>query len=107
MVTLSDTAVDNSVVVLGKGSKEDVVFNWVTTDWSECSSSCRNGMRFRNSVCTVTLKNNSVEVEDSFCSDVEMPKLRMRCGTTDCAKWVANEWSPCEKSQCFNPSIGK
>lgn len=45
---------DGDVVILGKGTRENLKFEWKTTPWSVCSQTCGgNGYQFRTMRCVV------------------------------------------------------
>ncbi|XP_058797259.1 protein madd-4 isoform X2 [Phymastichus coffea] len=102
-----------SVPVVSR-AKDDLIFEWVTTEWSRCSQTCGGGgFQMRGAQCTVrSAKNdtNSTQVASrtvigaSLCEDAGYPvpeKVRA-CGTGRCPQWYSGEWSPCESSRCFN-----
>lgn len=99
-----------SVVILGKGTPESVKFEWRTTDWSKCTQTCGgNGFQVRSTFCIVRLTNTTQDIESNFCEDakVELPATIRKCGLQECPKWIATEWTPCEKSKCFTWNTGK
>ncbi|XP_063995693.1 protein madd-4 isoform X3 [Diachasmimorpha longicaudata] len=95
------------------GTGEDLVFEWVTTEWSKCSQTCGGGgFQMRGAQCTVRSNKlvNSTRVPSrsvigaSLCEDAGFPvpqKVRA-CGSGRCPQWHAGEWTPCESSRCFN-----
>ncbi|XP_011300116.1 ADAMTS-like protein 3 [Fopius arisanus] len=95
------------------GTGEDLVFEWVTTEWSKCSQTCGGGgFQMRGAQCTVrsTKTVNATRVPArsvigaSLCEDAGFPvpqKVRP-CGSGRCPQWHAGEWTPCETSRCFN-----
>lgn len=90
--------------VLGKGTKDNLIFEWITTDWSKCSETCGgNGFQMRAARCIVRLHNTTQGVDDNLCDDagLEHVKTIRKCGFDECPKWTVSEWSPCEKSKCF------
>ncbi|XP_023245593.1 ADAMTS-like protein 3 [Copidosoma floridanum] len=101
-----------SVGAYGK-AKDDLVFEWVTTDWSRCSQTCGGGgFQMRGAQCTVrSAKNDSSETKvaprtvigASLCEDAgyPMPEKVRPCGGGRCPQWNAGEWSSCESSRCF------
>ncbi|XP_015601072.1 protein madd-4 isoform X2 [Cephus cinctus] len=120
---LTSTALDHedamddssiSPVILGKGTADDLIFEWVTTDWSKCSQTCGGGgFQMRGAQCTVrTSKTNSSStvvspktvIGANLCEDAGYPvpqKVRP-CGSGRCPQWSIGEWTPCESSRCFN-----
>ncbi|XP_015837335.1 protein madd-4 isoform X3 [Tribolium castaneum] len=94
-----------SVVVLGKGTPENLKFEWVISDWSKCSQTCGgNGFQMRAIRCIVRLHNTTHGVDHNFCEDAGMPipATERKCGLNDCPRWVTSEWTPCDKSKCFD-----
>uniref|UniRef100_A0ABD2X498 Uncharacterized protein n=1 Tax=Trichogramma kaykai TaxID=54128 RepID=A0ABD2X498_9HYME len=95
-------------------TKDNLIFEWVTTDWSRCSQSCGGGgFQMRGAQCTVrSVKNDTSDTKmpvrtvmgPSLCEDAGLPvpeKVRA-CGTGKCPQWHTTEWSSCETSRCFN-----
>ncbi|XP_021917210.1 ADAMTS-like protein 1 [Zootermopsis nevadensis] len=100
--TTEDTV--GSTVILGKGSPENLKFDWMITDWSKCSQSCGgSGFQVRAAHCMVRLHNTTQNVDSSLCEDagLPVPPTLQKCGTEDCPHWVPSDWSPCEESRCF------
>ncbi|XP_034935882.1 protein madd-4, partial [Chelonus insularis] len=114
---INDTTADpisGSLNVLSKETSEDLVFEWITTEWSKCSQTCGGGgFQMRGAQCTVRSTkqtNNTVKVPSrtvigaSLCEDAGLPipsKVRP-CGAQRCPQWHTGEWTPCESSRCFN-----
>lgn len=110
---LSDTTTEenefSSMIVLGKGTAENVKFEWVASTWSNCSEMCGgNGFQLRTANCLVKLHNTTQEVESNFCEDagLELPLTIRKCGLAECPKWITTDWTPCEKSKCFTWNTG-
>lgn len=100
---------EGSVVILGKGSPENLRFEWVISDWSKCSESCGgNGLQVRVIHCIVKLHNATQRVDNNLCEDAGLvtPDTYRKCGLPDCPKWVVSEWSTCVKSKCFRLNTG-
>lgn len=94
-----------SIVVLGKGTPENLKFEWVLSDWSQCSSTCGGaGFEMRAARCIVRLHNTTQGVDNNLCEDagLETPITEKTCGMGTCPKWQASEWTPCDTSKCFN-----
>ncbi|KAK6643498.1 hypothetical protein RUM43_005008 [Polyplax serrata] len=97
------TTEDNAEVVLGKGSAQNVKFEWEIKPWNPCSVSCgENGIQTRSVRCLVRLHNATQEVKGDLCEDagLETPGTFQKCGV-DCPTWTHTDWSPCEDSRCF------
>lgn len=113
-LTLASTTEDHeddegSVVVLGKGSPENLIFDWIVTDWSKCSETCGgNGYQMRVAHCMVKLHNTTQNVDKNLCDDAGLltPETYRKCGLSECPKWVVSEWSTCTNSKCFRLNTG-
>lgn len=102
--TPSDEDEFGSVVVLGKGTPDNLKFEWVISDWSKCSQTCGgNGFQMRAIRCIVRLHNMTHGVDHNLCEDagLAIPATERKCGLDECPRWVTSEWTPCEKSKCF------
>ncbi|XP_048513461.1 protein madd-4 isoform X2 [Athalia rosae] len=101
------------VVILERSLAEDLKFEWVMTEWSECSQTCGGGgFQMRGTQCTVRplkMATNSTQVapktavDATLCEDAGFPvpeKVRA-CGSGVCPQWQTGEWTPCESSRCF------
>ncbi|KAE8751962.1 hypothetical protein FOCC_FOCC001439, partial [Frankliniella occidentalis] len=104
----------------GSAAAADLRFEWVITPWSDCSESCGgNGFQLRGAQCTVRSGRGAAPpsagpaaspaastqtVDAMLCEDAGQPAPTtfQRCGTEDCPRWVAGEWSTCEDSRCFD-----
>ncbi|KAJ3649041.1 hypothetical protein Zmor_020803 [Zophobas morio] len=94
-----------SMVVLGKGTPDNLKFEWVISDWSKCSETCGgNGFQMRVIRCIVRLHNMTHGVDHNLCEDagLPLPATERECASDECTRWVTSEWTPCEKSKCFN-----
>lgn len=95
--------------VLGKGTADNLKFNWMITDWSECSLTCGgDGYQMRAAHCMLHLNNITRDVNDNLCEDagLEKPQTVRTCGGFECPKWVVTDWTPCAKSRCFTWNTG-
>ncbi|XP_051175051.1 protein madd-4 isoform X3 [Leptopilina boulardi] len=102
------------VVVFSKAAKDDLIFEWVTTEWSRCSQTCGGGgFQMRGAQCTVrsakqltnTTRNpQRTVIGANLCEDAgyPVPEKVKSCGTGRCPQWHAEEWTSCENSRCFN-----
>ncbi|XP_074042343.1 ADAMTS-like no long nerve cord isoform X3 [Leptinotarsa decemlineata] len=100
----TDDALGDNIVVLGKGRKENLVFEWKIGSWTKCSETCGgSGLQMRKVTCIVRLNNTTQPVDDILCEDagLETPKTKRKCGFDQCPEWTPHEWSPCEESKCF------
>ncbi|XP_043469323.1 protein madd-4 isoform X2 [Leptopilina heterotoma] len=101
------------VVVFSK-AKDDLIFEWVTTEWSRCSQTCGGGgFQMRGAQCTVrsakqltnTTRNpQRTVIGANLCEDAgyPVPENVKSCGAGRCPQWHAEEWTECENSRCFN-----
>ncbi|XP_076631991.1 ADAMTS-like no long nerve cord isoform X2 [Colletes latitarsis] len=110
-----NNTVDSTVASLTiLDTTEDLVFEWVTTDWSKCSLTCGgSGFQMRGAQCTVRSSKpfgNSSRVAPrtvigaTLCEDAghSVPQKVRPCGFGKCPQWHTTEWTPCETSRCFN-----
>ncbi|XP_076177522.1 ADAMTS-like no long nerve cord isoform X2 [Ptiloglossa arizonensis] len=111
-----NTTIESTVASLTMlDTSEDLLFEWVMTDWSKCSQNCGgSGFQLREAQCTVrSLKplGNSTRtsvlrtvIRAALCEDAghPMPQKVRPCGFGKCPQWHATKWSPCETSRCFN-----
>ncbi|XP_050432686.1 ADAMTS-like protein 1 isoform X2 [Adelges cooleyi] len=91
-------------VLLGKGDRKSVKFEWIITEWSTCSPPCGgNGFQMRAAHCMVKLNNMTQSVDNNLCEDAGLPTpvTIQKCQTDDCPQWKVTEWRPCEESRCF------
>ncbi|XP_072391161.1 protein madd-4 isoform X2 [Diabrotica undecimpunctata] len=101
----SDENDEDHIVVLGKGKKENLEFDWTTGPWSRCTETCGgSGIQQRKVSCIVRLYNATQPVDDILCDDagLEMPPSKRKCGFDQCPEWTVHDWSTCEKSKCFD-----
>lgn len=100
---------EDNVVILGKGSPENLKFEWTATEWSKCSHNCGgNGFQIRTIHCLVKLHNTSQNVDKNLCEDAGLPTpvAVRKCGDEECPKWVTSDWTPCVSSKCFTWNMG-
>lgn len=110
-----NTTVDSTITSLGiLDTTEDLVFEWVTTDWSKCSQTCGgSGFQMRGAQCTVraakpigntTRTPPRTVIGATLCEDAghPVPQKVRPCGFGKCPQWHMTEWTPCETSRCFN-----
>ncbi|XP_060823281.1 protein madd-4-like [Bombus pascuorum] len=110
-----NTTVDSTITSLGiLDTTEDLVFEWVTTDWSKCSQTCGgSGFQMRGAQCTVraakpigntTRTPPRTVIGAILCEDAghPVPQKVRPCGFGKCPQWHMTEWTPCETSRCFN-----
>ncbi|KAL5281655.1 ADAMTSL1 family protein [Megaselia abdita] len=99
--------------VKSNSNRKDVTYEWMTTEWTQCSQKCggSGGLRSRSAFCII--KSNDTEptsdkphdvVDNSFCEDsdgLEIPDTFEACGNEECPKWSFGEWTNCQHSRCF------
>ncbi|XP_015429195.1 PREDICTED: ADAMTS-like protein 3 [Dufourea novaeangliae] len=111
----SNTSVDASVASLAVlDTSDDLVFEWVTTDWSKCSQTCGgSGFQMRGAQCTARSAKpvgNSTRtpprtvIGAKLCEDAghPVPQKVRPCGFGKCPQWHTTAWTVCETSRCFN-----
>ncbi|XP_046398762.1 ADAMTS-like protein 1 isoform X4 [Ischnura elegans] len=92
------------IVVLGKGSSENLKFDWMITGWSQCSEKCGGtGFQMRAAHCMVRLHNTTQSVDGNLCEDAGLstPTTIQKCGMEECPRWRTDHWTSCEESRCF------
>ncbi|XP_006888295.1 PREDICTED: A disintegrin and metalloproteinase with thrombospondin motifs 20-like [Elephantulus edwardii] len=68
-----------------------VLRRWHYTEWSQCSRSCGQGERSRESYC---MNNRGHRLADGECHMV--PRLTVeKCNEFSCPSWATSEWSEC------------
>ncbi|XP_050482472.1 protein madd-4 [Bombus huntii] len=110
-----NTTAHSTITSLGiLDTTEDLVFEWVTTDWSKCSQTCGgSGFQMRGAQCTVraarpigntTRTPPRTVIGSTLCEDAghPVPQKVRPCGFGKCPQWHMTEWTPCETSRCFN-----
>lgn len=111
----SNATVDSTIASLSiLDTTEELVFEWVTTDWSKCSQTCGgSGFQMRGAQCTVraakpigntTRTPPRTVIGATLCEDAghPVPQKVRPCGFGKCPQWHMTEWTPCETSRCFN-----
>ncbi|XP_076304354.1 A disintegrin and metalloproteinase with thrombospondin motifs 20-like isoform X1 [Tachypleus tridentatus] len=66
---------------------------WRSSSWSECSTSCGEGMRTRHITCQDGYSN--VLLSESSCNMSDRPIALKICYTKPCGLWKTLEWRPC------------
>ncbi|KAK2582675.1 hypothetical protein KPH14_004950 [Odynerus spinipes] len=113
--TFSNLEKNESMIgsIAGFESTDDMIIEWVTTNWSDCSQTCGgSGFQMRGAQCTVrpAKSSNSTRVSArtvigaTLCENAGHPtpqKVRP-CGIERCPQWHTTEWTACESSRCFN-----
>lgn len=96
--------------MLGKGTRENVKFEWVLGMWSRCSQSCGDdGIQMRKVGCVVKLNNSTQRVDNALCEDagLEIPETMVKCGVEACPEWTVGQWMDCEKGDCSGLYTGE
>ncbi|XP_063170025.1 ADAMTS-like protein 3 [Candoia aspera] len=73
-------------------------YRWKLSEWSPCSTTCRNlGTHFQKFLC-VNMKDQNVNA--SLCKDSQKPVVNdQSCNIQDCpARWATTAWSECSAS---------
>uniref|UniRef100_A0A3P8U637 PLAC domain-containing protein n=1 Tax=Amphiprion percula TaxID=161767 RepID=A0A3P8U637_AMPPE len=72
--------------------KQDCLPQWVTTDWSQCSVTCGNGIQSLQAICRKQGENGRYwTVDPKNCSLISKPDRVRPCSL----KWRVDAWSPC------------
>jgi len=92
---------------------------WLTSDWSECSVDCGDGIQKRLVYCLETSpsKAPSISSDERLCDAESKPTESRLCSAPECkGKWHYTAWNKCSKScggghrrrqtHCLNPSGG-
>ncbi|KAI5708836.1 hypothetical protein M8J76_004124 [Diaphorina citri] len=90
--------------ILGKGSRQNLKFEWAVTDWSKCSQPCGgNGYRMRAAHCMAVLHNRTRNVDAALCIDAGLTAVPVieACGARYCPVWKTGLWEACDAAQCF------
>ncbi|XP_071822944.1 A disintegrin and metalloproteinase with thrombospondin motifs 6-like isoform X2 [Apostichopus japonicus] len=67
---------------------------WVVSDWTECSTTCGEGVRERSVEC----RSGHEVILDSNCDVNNQPETRSICFVVECPPlptWTASSWSEC------------
>lgn len=76
-------------------------FQWVSSEWSECSASCGYGIQQRNVSCHRVNKYGWIDPDavPNGCESIHRPKEYHYCkagGECNSAyRWITSEWMPC------------
>ncbi|XP_065207649.1 protein madd-4 isoform X2 [Planococcus citri] len=95
---------NGTAMVLGKGERDNVKFEWFITSWSNCSPPCGGtGFQIRAAQCMVKVNNITQNVESNLCEDAGLPTPTtiQKCDTTECPHWITKDWQDCNSSRCF------
>ncbi|XP_034173183.2 ADAMTS-like no long nerve cord isoform X1 [Osmia lignaria lignaria] len=114
-IGITNVTIDSTIASLTiLDTTENLVFEWVTTDWSKCSQTCGgSGFQMRGAQCTVraakpvgntTRTPPRTVIGATLCIDAghPVPQKVRPCGFGKCPQWHTSEWTPCETSRCFN-----
>lgn len=72
------------------------IYQWQTTPWSECSSSCGYGQKSRDIWCVDLSRRN---VSDALCNPESKPESSAACYGSKCpSQWKHGDWSPCSRT---------
>uniref|UniRef100_T1DG09 Putative disintegrin and metalloproteinase with thrombospondin motifs n=1 Tax=Cupiennius salei TaxID=6928 RepID=T1DG09_CUPSA len=82
-------------------------YAWKTSDWSECSKTCDEGIKKRNVSCHAVNAYGWMHpesVDSRFCDSSRRPREMDRCNYGDCSSgfiWRPEPWQHCE-GHCEN-----
>lgn len=72
---------------------------WFTSDWSQCSVSCGNGVKTRQVLCVIFTRGKfKIASDSSLCFESTKPPEKQVCdsGGMKCPqRWFTTEWSEC------------
>ncbi|XP_046854473.1 A disintegrin and metalloproteinase with thrombospondin motifs 16-like isoform X3 [Xenia sp. Carnegie-2017] len=71
---------------------------WMTSEWSQCSVDCGQGVQQRHVLCMKNVNGNYKETFDSECSVDNKPAVRKECSRNCVPSWFATPWSQCSLS---------
>lgn len=66
---------------------------WMTSEWSQCSVDCGQGVQQRHVLCMKNVNGNYKETFDSECSVDNKPAVRKECSRNCVPSWFATPWS--------------
>ena len=77
-------------------SEERCSYEWIASDWNECSTECGLGTRRREVSCVLT--NNATTVEDGRCELPRRPSREQDCySERGCVfVWTVGDWGRCD-----------
>ncbi|XP_064421989.1 ADAMTS-like protein 3 isoform X2 [Latimeria chalumnae] len=92
-------------VIIQPCHRKDCPVRWVSTAWSECSSSCRNGIQQRQVTCQQILATGIVNILSSdACWKENRPSEKRSCFLESCAEWRIFAWGKCT-GRCVGPTL--
>ncbi|OXA61246.1 thrombospondin type-1 domain-containing protein 4 isoform X2 [Folsomia candida] len=70
---------------------------WYTGEWSECSTSCGNGLKTRILLCVIFSRGKFKVVEETLCPLSQKPEGKLQCESNRLCSdsWFNTEWSEC------------
>ncbi|CAD5177000.1 unnamed protein product [Musa acuminata subsp. malaccensis] len=74
--------------------KPHEAFKWVAGPWMKCSSPCDGGVRYRDVGCYASTDDSSIKhypVDDSRCSDQQMPVKQEPCNQQACGDMSSSD----------------
>ncbi|XP_058450296.1 A disintegrin and metalloproteinase with thrombospondin motifs 9 isoform X2 [Malaya genurostris] len=67
---------------------------WCTGAWSICNAKCNGGVKQRKVQCCYKY-NESIVVDDQYCSQEKKPSEQTNCGNFRCPQWNFGQWGEC------------
>ncbi|XP_048828248.1 ADAMTS-like protein 3 isoform X1 [Brienomyrus brachyistius] len=84
---------------------QDCPPSWESAVWSECSTSCGRGHRWRQVTCQQKLAGGAVRRRpESACGRGTRPTGREDCHLLPCVAWQFSPWPPCS-GLCIGPGL--
>uniref|UniRef100_A0A915JMY9 Peptidase M12B domain-containing protein n=1 Tax=Romanomermis culicivorax TaxID=13658 RepID=A0A915JMY9_ROMCU len=70
-------------------------FNWVYSNWTECSSSCGIGVQVRKVYCA---GDTNRSIDRTYCEHLPVGVLEKTCQNLECPSWKYSAWSECSRT---------
>lgn len=90
---------------ISKREPKTVQYQWILSDWSQCSATCGGGTQFRRPLCQESviagipsvIDGTATIVDESWCDSYDRPEQLMRtCNIETCpSHWWIGPWQSC------------